>query len=166
MRYPGHSRGFTYVVALIAVAFIGLALALVSDVWWQTRQREKERELLFIGHQFRNAIEAYYQRSPGMVKRYPESLDQLLEDKRYLTTQRYLRKLYIDPMTGKAEWGVIAAPTGGIMGVYSLSLASPIKTDGFDAVDQDFAESTKYSDWKFTYAPPRTQDKPQTAAIK
>ena len=146
--------GFTYIVVLFAIAFIGVALALVSEVWSQTRQREKERELLYIGHQFREAISQYYQRSPGTIKRYPEKLEQLIEDKRYLTMQRYLRKIPIDPMTGKAEWGVIAAPGGGIMGVHSLSAAAPLKTDNFDAVDQAFVQGKTYSDWRFTYAPP------------
>ena len=162
MRYARLSRGFTYVVALIAIAFIGLGLALVSEVWWQTRQREKERELLFIGHQFRDAIEAYYQHSPGTVKRYPENLQQLLEDKRYLTVQRYLRKIYIDPMTGKPEWGLVPSPSGGIMGVHSMSGSAPAKTDGFDAVDESFARTSKYSDWKFSYVPQPPQIGPSS----
>jgi type II secretory pathway pseudopilin PulG len=155
------SGGFTYLVVLFAIAFIGVALALVSELWSQTRQREKERELLYIGHQFREAITQYYQRSPGTVKRYPEKLEQLLEDKRYLTMQRYLRKIHIDPMTGKAEWGVIAAPSGGIMGVHSLSAATPVKQDNFDAEDRGFAQARKYADWSFTYVPPQVEAPPK-----
>src|SRR5262245_13328818 len=120
---------------------------MVSEVWSLTRQREKERELLFIGHQFREAIERYYQRSPGIVKRYPEKLEQLIEDKRYLSVQRYLRRIYVDPMTGKAAWGLVPAPGGGVMGVYSLSETAPIKLDEFDAADAAFAQTRKYSDW-------------------
>src|SRR2546426_12608780 len=148
-------RGFTYLVAMFAVAIAGLLLAVTSEVSSHSRQREKEKELLYIGDQFREAIALYYQRTPGTVKRYPEKLEELLEDKRYLSMQRYLRKIHADPMTGKSEWGTVAAPGGGgIMGVYSLSDQRPIKSANFDVKDQSFAGGQRYSDWKFLYEPP------------
>lgn len=147
-------RGFTYLVAMFAVAVAGLLLAVTSEVWSHSRQREKERELLYIGGRFREAIGLYYQRTPGTVKRYPEKLEELLEDKRYLSLQRYLRKVYADPMTGKSQWGTIAAPGGGINGVYSLSDQQPIKSGGFEDKDEKFAVSPRYSDWRFVYEPP------------
>ncbi len=146
-------------VAMFAVAVAGLLLALTSEVWSHSRQREKERELLFMGSQFREAIALYYQRTPGAVKRYPEKLDDLLEDKRYLSMQRYLRKIYADPLTGKSQWGTVAAPGGGIMGMYSLSDESPIKSGNFDPNDQGFAGAQRYSEWKFIYEPPATTAK-------
>jgi hypothetical protein len=56
-------------------------------------------------------------------------------------------------MTGKAQWGLIDAPEGGIMGVYSLSQAQPVKSGGFAARDSDFTDAARYSDWRFTYRP-------------
>lgn len=146
-------RGFTYIVMLLAVALIGVGLVATSEVWSQSRQREKERELLFIGNQFRHAIALYYQRTPGMVKRFPEKLQDLLEDKRYLVTQRHLRKIFVDPMTGKPDWGIVPAPGGGIMGVYSRSMDRPIKTADFPAEDQSFEGARRYSQWRFIYQP-------------
>ena len=138
-------RGFTYLAALLLVAVSGAALAAGAELWSHARQREKEAELLWIGNQFKQAIGLYYHRSPGSVKRYPQKLEDLLEDRRHLNTARYLRKIYTDPLTGKAEWGVIPAPGGGIAGVYSLSAARPIR-------QVDGAHS--YADWRFTYLPP------------
>ena len=146
-------RGFTYIALLLAVALIGVGLIATSEVWSQSRQREKERQLLFIGNQFRQAIGRYYERTPGAVKRYPEKLQDLLEDKRYLVTQRYLRKIFRDPMTGKTEWGIIPAPGGGIMGVYSKSKDQPIKTAGFAKDDQSFEGARRYVQWRFVYQP-------------
>ena len=146
-------RGFTYIALLLAVALIGVGLIATSEVWSQSRQREKERQLLFIGNQFRQAIGRYYERTPGAVKRDPEKLQDLLEDKRYLVTQRYLRKMFRDPMTGKTEWGIIPAPGGGIMGVYSKSKDQPIKTADFPAEDQSFEGARRYSQWRFIYQP-------------
>lgn len=149
----GGERGFTYIALLIAVALLGVGLVAGSEVWSQSRQREKERELLFIGNQFRQAIALYYQRTPGAVKRYPEKLQDLLEDKRYLVKQRHLRKIFVDPLTGKPEWGLVAAPGGGIMGVYSRSTEKPVKTAGFAEADQAFAGAQRYSQWRFIYQP-------------
>jgi len=146
--------GFTYLVAMFAVAVAGLLLAVTSEVWSQSRQREKERELLYIGDRFQEAIGLYYQRTPGIVKRYPESLEELLIDKRYLSVQRYLRKIYADPMSGRSQWGTIAAPDGGIMGVHSISSQHPIKSGNFDEKDRNFSGASSYSDWRFIYQPP------------
>jgi type II secretory pathway pseudopilin PulG len=146
--------GFTYLSLLLLVAVIGLGLAAASDVWSHSARREKERDLMFIGNQFRQAIEAYYQRTPGPLKRFPEKLEDLVEDKRYPNPQRYLRKVYPDPMTGSTEWGLIPAPGGqGIMGVYSLSEAAPIKTGNFSMAYEVFHGSSRYSEWQFFYNP-------------
>jgi type II secretory pathway pseudopilin PulG len=96
--------GFTYLSALLLVAVTGASLAAFAETWSHARQREKERELQWIGNQFKQAIGLYYQRSPGRVKHYPESLDDLLEDKRFVSRQRYLRRIYPDPITGKPDW--------------------------------------------------------------
>ena len=114
---------------LIAVAVIGVGLAATGQVWSHSRQREKEQELLFVGDQFRQAIGRYYEGTPGPAKRYPNP-------------QRYLRKLYTDPMTGKAEWGLMQAPEGGIMGVYSLSNGVPVKQAGFRYRDRTHQGAT------------------------
>jgi type II secretory pathway pseudopilin PulG len=129
-------QGFTLAGALIVTALLGAGMAAYGEIASHAAQREKERELLFVGHQFRQAIGAYYERTPGAVKRFPQKLDDLLQDKRHPMPQRHLRRLYADPMTGKREWGVVSAPEGGIMGVYSLSEAKPIK-----------------SEWQFVYNP-------------
>jgi type II secretory pathway pseudopilin PulG len=152
-RFQG---GFTYLAMLLAVAVIGFGLAATGEVWVQSSQREKEKELLFVGNQYRKAITLYYERTPGAVKRYPEKLEDLLLDNRQVSVQRYLRKIYVDPLTGKAEWGLITikqAGGEGIMGVYSKSGLTPIKTSGFLARDKTLEGANHFSDWKFFHEP-------------
>src|SRR5690349_5636037 len=96
-RRPRSQHGITYWVALLLVAVVGAGLSSTGVIWSQAVQREKEIELLWAGNQFKQAIGLYYQRSPGEVKTYPLTLEDLLEDRRYLTTQRYLRKIFVDP---------------------------------------------------------------------
>ncbi len=154
MKYRGRQSGFTYLAALLAVALMGTGLAAIGAVWHTAQQREKERELLFIGHQFCKAIESYYQKSPGVGKRYPRTLEVLLQDDRFLVPLRHLRQIYADPLTGKTEWGTVPAADGGIMGVYSLSEDAPVKTGGFADADREFEGKNKYAEWKFIFLPP------------
>jgi len=100
-------KGFIYLWALFAVALAGVVMAGTGQIWQTKIQRENEAELLFIGDQFRKAIMSYHNSQLAGVRQYPESLDQLLEDKRGPVTQRHLRKIYIDPLTMKDEWGLV-----------------------------------------------------------
>ena len=145
--------GFTYLALLFAVAFAGIAMAATGILWSVERQRLREQELLFVGNQFREAISHYYASSPGMEKEYPRTLNDLIEDRRFLGVKRHLRKIYPDPLTGKPTWGMITAPQGGIMGVYSLANGQPIKTGGFKGCDELFAGQNSYAGWRFVFRP-------------
>ncbi len=145
-----HNRqsGFSYIGLLIAIAILGALLAQVAVLWHTSIQRERERELLEIGDAFRNAIERYYQN--GQV--YPMSLEDLILDKRVPFVRRYLRKIYRDPITGSAEWGIVRGPGNSIAGVYSTSEDAPIKTANFGRGDESFVKKKYYSEWKFLYS--------------
>lgn len=147
------ARGFTYIGVLILVAVMGMALAATGQVWYTLQQREKEAELLFIGHQFQLALDQYAKHSSGQFKRYPMELEDLLKDPRQPGVQRYLRQIYLDPMTGSAEWGLITEPDGQILGVHSLSDGEPLKKSNFGLADRQFEGKVKYSDWVFMLTP-------------
>jgi type II secretory pathway pseudopilin PulG len=162
----GHrsAKGFTYLTVLFVVAILAGGLALVGEVWHTAALREKEAELLYVGNQYRKAIERYYLNGPRL---YPRTLNDLLKDPRKPVTERYLRQIYVDPITGKDEWGLVKAPDGGIMGVHSLSDDTPLRVANFRPRDQEFEGAAKYSDWKFTFTPvlPVAPKPPAKAAI-
>lgn len=141
-----------YLALLLVIATLGAGLAAAGTVWQQSSQRQKETELLFIGEQFRRAIGSYYQ-TPGGNSRYPPTLEALLQDPRTPAMRRHLRRLYRDPITGTTDWGLVMAPQGGIMGVYSLSSAPPIKRANFPEVLGWLDGMESYADWKFLYQP-------------
>jgi len=153
MHIHRSQTGFTYLALLFMVATMGATLALTGHLWQKTMQQEKERQLLFVGNQFRRAILLYYERTPGPVKQYPKQLADLIKDNRYPSVQRYLREIYVDPITGKKEWGLIQAPEGGIMGIHSTSDGKPQKIGNFNEQYESFNNSLRYSDWKFIYRP-------------
>lgn len=140
-------RGFGYLLTLFALAALGFLLAGAGQVWHTAAQREKEAELLFVGNQFRQALASYHERTPGAAKQYPEKLEDLLEDKRFPAPRRHLRKLYRDPMTGSAEWGLVKSG-GRIVGVHSLSAGKPVRTN-FSGLYAPFAGAERYDQWVF-----------------
>lgn len=156
-------RGFTYVGLLLAVALAGVALAAAGTLWSTTAKRDREAELLFVGHQFRLAIGSYHDGTPG-AKRYPQRLEELLEDKRLPVTRRHLRRLYADPMTGMPDWDLVRLPDGAIVGVRSRSEAKPLKTANFGPRDASFANAATYRDWVFSPAPLRGAETPVAPA--
>ena len=148
--------GFTYIGLLTVVAISGVALGATGVLWQTEAKREKERELLFIGNQFRRAIEQYHSRTPGTVKAFPRSLEELVHDTRHPIPMRHLRRIYADPMTGRADWQLISGAGGGIVGVRSRSPAKPLKQRGFRGRDAGFTDREQYAEWAFVYSPPPT----------
>ena len=144
---PLPPQGFTYVGLLAAIVITGILLAAAGRVWSLHEQREREVQLLFVGNQIRSAIARYYL----VGRRYPLALQDLVQDDRTPATRRFLRKVYIDPMTGAADWTLIPAADGGFMGVASASKLVPIKQRGFDWTNQGFSDSDCYCKWQFIY---------------
>ena len=142
--------GFTYVGILILIAIIGLASAATLQVGSAIQRRAAEQALLETGAQFQHALISYANATPPGQQRAPKTLQELLKDPRSPVLRRHLRKLYVDPLTGKEEWGLVHAPDGiSIIGVYSLSEARPIKIGNFEAANKGFEDKTSYRDWKF-----------------
>lgn len=104
---PRLERGFVYLWALFTVVLAGIVMAGTGQMWQTKSQREKEAELMFIGEEFRKAIMSYHNSG---TKQYPDSLEDLLKDNRSPNIKRHLRKIYVDPLTNTAEWGIVEEP--------------------------------------------------------
>ena len=152
-----HSRGleagFTYLGLLILIAILLLATSTTLTLGSIAQRREAEQRLLEVGAAYRQAIASYLNSSPAGRRSYPASLAELLKDPRYPGVRRHLRHIYPDPITGKAEWGLVPAPGGGIMGIHSLSDARAIKIAEFEVENQLFEGKERYSEWVFVVQP-------------
>lgn len=84
-------RGYIMVVLLISMAVTSIWMSAMLPTWRQQVVREKEAELIFRGEQYARAIYLYRQEN-GQAS--PPDIDTLVE-------QRYLRKRYLDPITGE-----------------------------------------------------------------
>lgn len=159
-RHAGQ-RGLTYLGVLIAVAVIGVVLAAVGQLWSAQVQRERERELLFIGDQYRVAFARYVAATPPGKARYPRTLDELVEDRRHIVVRRHLRQVYPDPFTNAVDWEVVSAPDGGIAAVYSRHDGTPMKIGNFPPQFTKFEDAKTYRDWVFGAPPPRAPGPPR-----
>ncbi|WP_371368294.1 type II secretion system protein [Pseudomonas sp. QL9] len=141
-------RGFSFLGVLFVVTLMGALLATTGQLWATSGQRERERQLLWVGGQYAQALRGYYRSSPGLAQ-YPARLEDLLEDPRFPTPRRYLRRLYADPLTGGTDWGLVRTIDGRIAGVYSQAGGQPLLRANFPEQWREFEGMGSYADWRF-----------------
>ncbi len=105
------------VIFLLALLTIWMSVAVPKMT--RTIQRDHEVETMHRGKQYIRAVQLYYRKFHA----YPPSMDALVKTNEI----RFLRKKYIDPMTGKDDWkplmfGQNKAPT--VMGFFGQPLAT------------------------------------------
>lgn len=151
LRSKGRSGGFSLIELIIAVTILAILVGAAVPLARVRVKREKETELRRYLWEMRDAIDHYKDaadRGAFQIKLgtegYPPDLETLVEGVDVQGKKvRFLRRIPIDPMTGKAEWGLRSmqddpksSSWGGqhVFDVYSKS--------GGTALD-----GTKYSDW-------------------
>ena len=93
----GGERGYAMAALLVTIAIISVALGVAMQSWRTVVQRDKEEELIFRGRQYARAVGLFQRR---FANAYPPSFDVLVE-------QKFLRKLYKDPMTEDGKFVVL-----------------------------------------------------------
>lgn len=145
------SGGFTYVGLIVLLAILGLVAAAGMKTGALMQRAAAEQELLEIGAAFSDALRSYAAATPQGQPTQPPNLQALLKDPRFPGVRRHLRRIFVDPVTGKAEWGVVTIGDKALVsGVYSLSAARPLKVGNFDARFVNFDNKERISEWKFT----------------
>jgi type II secretory pathway pseudopilin PulG len=147
----GRQAGFTYLGLIIFVTIIGLVGAATLKIGALLQRAAAEEELLDIGAAFSAALDSYAAATPQGASPYPPSLKELLKDPRVPGVRRHLRKIFVDPLTGKAEWGVVYLGEGttGVVAVHSLSTAKPLKVANFDSRFSGLDNADTISAWRF-----------------
>jgi len=101
-------RGFTLIELLVVLGIVALLLTLAVPRFFPSIDGAKET---ILADNLRNtrAVVDQYRSDTG---RYPESLEQLVEEK-------YLREIPLDPVTESRETWVLEAPREGEQGGFS-----------------------------------------------
>ena len=92
-------EGFALIALIVAIFIILIFLSIAAPKVARDLRRDRELEAIQRGNQYVRAIQLYYKK----FGRYPGSMDQLEKTNNI----RFLRKQYIDPMTGKPDWRII-----------------------------------------------------------
>ena len=142
----GDDRGFIMVAMLISIAVAAIWMSAALPSWRQQAIREKEAELVFRGEQYARAIYLYREKNNGA---FPQSVDQLVQ-------QRYLRKKYLDPITGKEFLPVAGlAPGQGGRGGGAQPFASAgitgVRSTSNDESIKIYRQQSTYSQWDFDW---------------
>ena len=106
------SRGFTLIELLVVFTVIALLLTIAVPRYFGSIDKSKEAVLRENLNQMRDAISRYY----ADKGKYPESLESLASDK-------YLRRVPLDPITESEKTWVVVQPAdpqkGGVYDVKS-----------------------------------------------
>lgn len=146
----GPSAGYTFIAVLVLLTLSALGMAAAGPLWRDAVQRDREQELLRIGALYAAAIVEYRDMSPGSLMQLPASLDDLVNDTRFIGTMRHLRRLYPDPIDPTRPWGLLLDTDGRVMGVYSQSQEAPLAQGPQRIGALRLAPAERYADWKFT----------------
>jgi len=146
------SGGFTYIAALVMVMIMGILLGVTGQSMRIIMQREKEKELIFRGLQYRDAIERWSKKGVPL-KDLKDLVEPTVSSNIDRSKDRLLRKLYKDPMTG-GDWKTIPSPPDPIQGIYGVASTSneePFKQGNFPEAIKNFEGKKKYSEWEFVF---------------
>jgi len=91
--------GFMLVWVVLLASLMLMALAVAAPLVAKDMQREKELESEHRAEQYVRAIRLFYLKN----RTYPVSIEALENT----NNVRYLRKQYVDPLTGKSDWRII-----------------------------------------------------------
>lgn len=148
-------HGGTYLMLLLLIALLGAVTAATVTAGARLSRQQAEHALLDIGEEYAQAL-AHYRATgvAGQRGRGPRSLQDLLGgEAKNGRVLRYLRRIYEDPLTGRAEWGLLRATDGSVAAVYSLAPGTPIKRAGFGVRGEGwFADAPSYAAWCFGLA--------------
>lgn len=111
-------EGYILLVAMFLMALLVISLALAAPQVAKSIQRDRDLETYHRGLQYRRAVQLYYRKFHA----YPPNVDALVKTNEI----RFLRKKYVDPITGKADWKPVLYgqnKTPAAMGFFGQPLA-------------------------------------------
>ena len=119
-------KGFTLIELLIVLAIVAVLLTIAVPRYYASLDRSKEAVLKENLYQLRDAIGKYY----ADKGKYPQTLESLATDK-------YLRKVPLDPITDSAStWLVVSPDDPQKSGVFDVRSGAPGKAlDGSEYVN-------------------------------
>ena len=151
MAWSSRQRGLTLIELIVAITILMVLTAAALPVVRVRIVREKERELRRDLWEMRDAIDRYKDaadRGAFQIKLgsngYPPDLDTLVDGVDVQGKKvRFLRRVPVDPMTGRAEWGMRSDQDDA----KSESWGGQDVFDVYTKSEGTALDGTKYNDW-------------------
>jgi general secretion pathway protein G len=143
--------GFTLIELIVATGILVILTGLAVPLVRVTVMREREHELRYDLWMMRDAIDRYkdaadrgaFQTKVGS-ENYPPDLDTLVTGVDVQGKKlKFIRKIPVDPMTGKTEWGMRSMQDDAT----SDSWGGQNVFDVYTKSDRTALDDTKYKDW-------------------
>jgi type II secretory pathway pseudopilin PulG len=123
--------GYMLLAVIFMLVLVLLSLSVAAPQIAKSIQRDREMETMQRGKQYIRAIQLYYRK----FQAYPPNMDALVKTNNI----RFLRKKYVDPLTGKPDWkpilfgqnkaplamGFFGQPLGGMGGAMPVAGIGP-----------------------------------------
>lgn len=146
-----HERGLTLVELIVTVAILSILAAAAVPVTRFQVKRIRERELRRDLWEMRDAIDAYKDAADKHAfqtkvdtQNYPPDMETLVNGEDVQGKKlKFLRRIPVDPMTGKAEWGLRSMQDDPD----STSFGGQSVFDVYSKSDGTALDGTKYSTW-------------------
>ena len=149
-RKLGGEEGYILLAVLFLVAMVLVTLAIAAPQVAADIERDREMELMHRGKQYARAIKLYYKK----FGTYPPNIEALEKT----NDIRFLRKRYVDPVTGKDVWhlihfgenktptamGFFGQPIGGVGGSV-MAATGPGSLNGGSTIGSTSSDSTNGS---------------------
>lgn len=135
-------RGFTLIELIVVVTIIGILAGLAISNVRYAQQKAREAALRHDLFEMRKAIDDYY----ADKQRYPESLQAL-------TTDKYLRAVPKDPISGRSDWEEVPVstdpndPTAVDTSADSAQASTPGIFDVHSSAPGNGLDGTPYREW-------------------
>ena len=144
-------RGLTLVELIVTVAILAILAGAAAPIARFKVKREKERELRYYLWTMRDAIDKYKDAADKGAfqtkvdsQNYPPDLETLVTGVDVQGKKvRFLRHIPVDPMTGKAEWGLRSMQDDPDSDSYSGNSVF----DVYSKSQGTALDGTKYSEW-------------------
>jgi len=155
MRRRRNQRGLTLVELIVAFTIMLILTSMAVPLARSKVRAQRERDLRVALREMRGAIDKYKDYADlgylGPQKtgtnNWPETLDVLVEGVKLPGPEgkkmRFLRRIPVDPFTGKAEWGLRSDQDDP----KSQSWGGQCVFDVYSKTQEKAADGTAYSEW-------------------
>jgi len=149
--YPSRSGGYVMIVLMIAVVVLAVLLLMAVPLWQTEAQREAEEELIFRARQYVTAIGLYVKAHNNL---HPQNFQ-------ILHLEKFLRRLYPDPLSVDGRWDLVFQDTsegGGKYLVVPAHMAQPylsravlvgVISTSPETAFREYRGKKKYNEWAF-----------------